>query len=106
MMKRKFIITFIFLIAFIGNVIDVILETGVQEVEEVVVTALGIRREKKALGYSVCHHEGAGKIIVDIMNNLNDPRMPIWFVPTTTDGVFRGSERGCWGAGGSDDYKM
>jgi len=36
-----------------ANVIDVILETGVQEVEEVVVTALGIRREKKALGYSV-----------------------------------------------------
>jgi len=41
----------------------------------------------------VCHHEGAGKIIVDIMNNLNDPRMPIWFVPATTDGVYRGSER-------------
>jgi len=36
-----------------ANIIDVILETGVQEVEEVVVTALGITREKKTLGYAV-----------------------------------------------------
>jgi len=36
-----------------ANVIDVILETGVQEVEEVIVTALGITREKKTLGYAV-----------------------------------------------------
>lgn len=40
-----------------------------------------------------CHHEGAGKILMDIMNPLNDPRREIWFVPATTDGVFRGSER-------------
>jgi len=36
-----------------ANVIDVILETGVQEVEEVIVTALGISRQRKALGYAV-----------------------------------------------------
>jgi len=39
-----------------------------------------------------CHHSGAGKILVDIMNPLNDPRLPIWFLPATTDGKFRGSE--------------
>lgn len=40
-----------------------------------------------------CHHEGAGKILMDIINPLNDPRRAIWFVPATTDGKFRGSER-------------
>jgi hypothetical protein len=39
-----------------------------------------------------CHHSGAGKVLVDIMNPLNDPRLPIWFEPATTDGLFRGSE--------------
>lgn len=34
-------------------VIDVTLNENIQELEEVVVTALGIKREKKALGYSV-----------------------------------------------------
>ncbi len=39
----------------IGNksVIDVVLEQDLMELDEVVVTALGISREKKALGYSV-----------------------------------------------------
>lgn len=36
-----------------ANIIDVILEPGVQQVEEVVVTALGISKQKKALGYAV-----------------------------------------------------
>ncbi|MFA5814226.1 MAG: SusD/RagB family nutrient-binding outer membrane lipoprotein [Bacteroidales bacterium] len=40
-----------------------------------------------------CHHEGGGKIVVDLLNNFNDPRLPIWFVPATTDGKYRGSER-------------
>jgi hypothetical protein len=40
-----------------------------------------------------CHHEGAGKLLMDIMNPLNDPRRAIWFVPATTDGQFRGSEK-------------
>ncbi|MDN5200726.1 SusC/RagA family TonB-linked outer membrane protein [Fulvivirgaceae bacterium BMA10] len=35
------------------NVIDVSLATDLQELKEVVVTAFGIKREKKALGYSV-----------------------------------------------------
>jgi hypothetical protein len=42
-----------------------------------------------------CFHEGAGKVMVDIMNPLNDPRREVWLVPATTDGQFRGSER--WG---------
>ncbi len=40
-----------------------------------------------------CHHDGAGKVVVDILNSFNDPRLPIWFVPATTDGKFRGSEK-------------
>jgi len=40
-----------------------------------------------------CFHEGGGKILVDLLNNFNDPRLPIWFVPATTDGMYRGSER-------------
>jgi hypothetical protein len=40
-----------------------------------------------------CHHEGAGKVLTDILTEFNDPRMPIWFVPATTDGKYRGSER-------------
>ena len=39
-----------------------------------------------------CHHEGAGKLLVDMLNGFNDPRLPIWFSPATTDGKFRGSE--------------
>src|SRR5512137_2088294 len=35
------------------NVVNVVLRTEVQELEGVVVTALGVTREKKALGYSV-----------------------------------------------------
>ncbi len=39
----------------VGNntVIDVVMEQDLMELDEVVVTALGISREKKALGYSV-----------------------------------------------------
>ena len=39
----------------IGNstVLDVVMEQNLMELDEVVVTALGISREKKALGYSV-----------------------------------------------------
>ena len=35
------------------SVIDVVLESDVSQLEEVVVTAFGVKREKKALGYSV-----------------------------------------------------
>lgn len=35
------------------SVIDVVMEASVEAIEEVVVTALGIRREEKSLGYSV-----------------------------------------------------
>jgi TonB-linked SusC/RagA family outer membrane protein len=35
------------------NVVDVVMERDLMELDEVVVTALGISREKKALGYSV-----------------------------------------------------
>ncbi|MGZ5219163.1 MAG: carboxypeptidase-like regulatory domain-containing protein, partial [Chitinophagaceae bacterium] len=36
-----------------GNSMDITLEESSQQLSEVVVTALGIRREKKALGYAV-----------------------------------------------------
>jgi hypothetical protein len=38
------------------------------------------------------HHNGAGKILVDYLNSYTDPRLPIWFVPATTDGKYRGAE--------------
>lgn len=44
----------------IGNrsVIDVVLQSNIQQLGEVVVTAIGIEREKRALGYSVENLEG------------------------------------------------
>jgi len=50
-----------------SNVIDVSMVPGVFSVDEVVVTALGISREKKSLGYSV--QEIAG----DDVNNVKSP---------------------------------
>ncbi len=41
------------------SVIDVILKLGQLEIEEIVVTALGIQKEKKALGYSVQEVDGS-----------------------------------------------
>lgn len=37
----------------VSNVVDIIMSEGVEALEEVVVTGLGIRKEKKALGYGV-----------------------------------------------------
>ena len=38
-----------------NTVVDVVMEPDLMELDEVVVTALGISREKKALGYAVSH---------------------------------------------------
>lgn len=46
------------------NVVDVSLTPGAENLNEVVVTALGIKREKRALGYSV--GEVSGKDIVNV----------------------------------------
>ncbi len=46
------------------NVVDVALTPGTENLNEVVVTALGIKREKRALGYSV--GEVSGKDIVNV----------------------------------------
>ncbi len=54
-----------------ANVIDVILEPGVQEVEEVVVTALGISKQKKALGYAVTEVSGENLSTVKGTNVIN-----------------------------------
>jgi len=43
----------------VENVVDVELESSVQELEGIVVTALGVTREKKALGYSVQDVKGS-----------------------------------------------
>ena len=40
------------------TMVDVVLESTSTELDEVVVTALGISREKKALGYSVPEVDG------------------------------------------------
>ncbi len=55
------------------SVIDVVMKSDVQELQEVVVTALGISREKKALGYSVQDLDGdvvAQKSEPDIVRSL------------------------------------
>ncbi len=41
-----------------SDVIDVVLEESISELDEIVVTALGVSREKKALGYSVTEVSG------------------------------------------------
>ena len=41
-----------------GQQIDIVLKEDTQALEEVVVTALGIKREKKALGYSMSEVKG------------------------------------------------
>jgi TonB-linked SusC/RagA family outer membrane protein len=53
------------------TVIDVELEPAVEEMEEVVVTALGISRERKALGYSVQDVSGEDLTQVPESNLLN-----------------------------------
>ncbi|MEA3480268.1 MAG: TonB-dependent receptor plug domain-containing protein, partial [Bacteroidota bacterium] len=57
-----------------SNVIDVVLQVSVEELEEVVVTSLGIKREKKALGYSVTQVSGDDFVEareVNIANSLS-----------------------------------
>ncbi|MEO5999164.1 MAG: SusD/RagB family nutrient-binding outer membrane lipoprotein [Chitinophagaceae bacterium] len=44
------------------------------------------------VNWKLYHHNGAGKILVDYLNTYADPRLPIWFVPATTDGKYRGAE--------------
>ncbi len=53
-------------VSIVGNRIDIALEPSTQELEEVVVTALGIKREKKALGYAV------GEVQSDAIKNSNE----------------------------------
>ena len=53
------------------KVIDVILKTSSEQLNEVVVTALGISREKKSLGYSVAEFDGDDLTTVTQENALN-----------------------------------
>ena len=53
------------------KVIDVILKTSSEQLNEVVVTALGISREKKSLGYSVAEVDGDDLTTVTQENALN-----------------------------------
>ena len=54
-----------------SSVIDVALEAGFEAMEEVVVTALGISREKKALGYAVTEVGGEELATVKETNVIN-----------------------------------
>jgi len=54
-----------------SNVVDVVLEASVQELEGVVVTALGIPREKKSLGYATQEVTGDQVNIVKTDNFVN-----------------------------------
>ena len=42
-----------------GNVLDVVLAADVRDIDEVVVTAIGIKQEKKKLGYTTQQVDGA-----------------------------------------------
>lgn len=53
------------------NVVDVSLAPGAENLNEVVVTALGIKREKRALGYSVAEVSGKDMVNVPQENVLN-----------------------------------
>ncbi len=50
-----------------GNTLDVILETEAQQLSEVIVTALGIRRTDKAVGYSI------GKVDPTLLTQKSEP---------------------------------
>jgi TonB-dependent SusC/RagA subfamily outer membrane receptor len=57
-----------------SNIIDVVMEPNVLDLEEVVVTALGISRERKSLGYAT--QEVKGDVVTSVktanfMNNLS-----------------------------------
>ena len=54
-----------------NNVIDVILSASVQELEGIVVTALGIPREKKSLGYATQEVKGSDINMIKTDNFIN-----------------------------------
>src|SRR5690606_19957853 len=66
--------------------IDVVLQTDTRQLEEVVVTAFGLEREKKALGYSV--QEVSGEALqqareVNVLNNLKGKVAGVHINPTS-----------------------
>ncbi|QOD59873.1 SusC/RagA family TonB-linked outer membrane protein [Polaribacter haliotis] len=54
-----------------SNTIDVSLEDGENQLDEIVVTALGISREKKSLGYAVSNLKGASVSLAKEANVVN-----------------------------------
>src|SRR5690606_429042 len=71
------------------SVIDVNLKPDVQQLGEVVVTALGIERERKALGYSVTQIEGESLTQArenNVMNSLVG-KVPGLNINSTSGGV-------------------
>ncbi len=73
--------------------INVVLEEDAIGVEEVVVTALGIRREKKALGYSVTEIDGSELIKAAQVNPVNalQGKTAGVQISSTSGGTFGGS---------------
>jgi hypothetical protein len=53
------------------TIINVVLETEKIQLEEIMVTALGMKREKKALGYSVQEVDGAEVQAIKELNEIN-----------------------------------
>ncbi len=78
----------------VENVVDIELEPSIQELEGVVVTALGVTREKKALGYSVQEVKG-GDLQTDgtanVINSLSGRVAGVQV--TTSSGNMGGSSR-------------
>ncbi len=80
----------------VGNksVIDVILEESVESLEEVVITALGIKREERKLGYAVSEVKGDDVTKATVTNPIDalQGKAPGVQINTTSGGTF-GSTR-------------
>ncbi|WP_338409756.1 SusC/RagA family TonB-linked outer membrane protein [uncultured Flavobacterium sp.] len=74
-----------------SNKLNVILKENVEELESIVVTALGIRREKKALGYATQEVKGDAVSNIKSSNFVNSLSGKVAGLEIKTSGNFGGS---------------
>ncbi|MCK9421776.1 MAG: SusC/RagA family TonB-linked outer membrane protein [Bacteroidales bacterium] len=75
----------------VDNVVNVVLSPSVQELEGVVVTALGIPREKKSLGYATQEVKGDNLTTIKTSNFINNLSGKVSGVQVTTNTNMGGS---------------
>lgn len=73
--------------------IDITLEEDVEELEEVVVTALGVKRDERSLGYSVQNVSGESMSEVKSTNLVNGLSGKVAGVQVSSSGTMGGSSR-------------